>query len=49
MHNFLSTSKLCDKDYKVIFDKSKYVIENVCDGNTLFVRNKCANVYYSYK
>ncbi|KAH9687354.1 Integrase catalytic domain-containing protein [Citrus sinensis] len=44
-HNLISISQLCDKGYKVIFDKFSCVIENSCDGKTLFVGNKCGNVY----
>ena len=44
-HNLLSISQLCDKGYRVIFDESKCVIENECDGKVLFVGNKCVNVY----
>ena len=41
-HNLISISQLCDKGYKVVFDKSKCVI---CDGKILFVENKYGNVY----
>ncbi|KAH9698134.1 hypothetical protein KPL71_023896 [Citrus sinensis] len=44
-HNLLSISQLCDKGYRVIFDESKCVIENACDGKVLFVGNRCVNVY----
>ncbi|KAH9754083.1 hypothetical protein KPL71_015319 [Citrus sinensis] len=44
-HNLLSISQLCDKGYRVIFDDSKCVIENACDGKVLFVGNRCVNVY----
>ena len=44
-HNLLSISRLCDKGYRVIFYKSKCVIENACDGKVLFVGNRCVNVY----
>ncbi|KAH9792587.1 Integrase catalytic domain-containing protein [Citrus sinensis] len=44
-HNLISISQLCDKGYKVIFDKLSCVIENSCDGKTLFVGNRCGNVY----
>ncbi|KAH9679831.1 hypothetical protein KPL71_026290 [Citrus sinensis] len=44
-HNLISISQLCDKGYKVIFDKFSCVIENSCDGKTLFVGNRCGNVY----
>ncbi|KAH9763753.1 hypothetical protein KPL70_001275 [Citrus sinensis] len=44
-HYLLSISQLCDKGYRVIFDESKCVIENACDGKVLFVGNRCVNVY----
>ena len=44
-HNLLSISQLCGKGYKVIFDKTRCVIENACDGKILFVGNRCVNVY----
>ena len=44
-HNLISISQLCDKVYKVIFDKFSCVIENSCDGKILFVGNRCSNVY----
>ena len=41
-HNLLSISQPCDKGYKVIFDESKCVIKNACDGKVLFVgKNMC--------
>ena len=43
--NLLNISQLCDKCYKVVFYKIRYVIENACDGQILFVENKCVNVY----
>ena len=44
-HNLLNISQLYDKCYKVVFYKTRYVIENACDGQILFVENKCVNVY----
>ena len=44
-HNLISISQLCDKGYKVAFDKSRCVIENACDGKILFMGNRCSNVY----
>ena len=41
----LSISQLFDKGYRIIFDESKCVIENACDGKILFVGNRCVNVY----
>ena len=48
-HNLLSISQLCDKWYRVIFDKIKYVIENACDDKVLFVRKRCINVMHRYR
>ena len=31
-HNLISISQLCDKSYKVTFDKTRCVIENACDN-----------------
>ena len=47
-HNLLSISQLCDKGYKVIFNKSKCVIENTCDGKLLFIGKRCINLYTIY-
>ena len=44
-YNLISISQLCDKDYKIIFDKTRCVIENACDSKILFVGNGCGNVY----
>ena len=44
-HNLFSISQLCDKRYRVIFDKTICVMENACDGKVLFVRKRCVNVY----
>ena len=44
-HNLLSISQLCDKGYKVVFYKTRCIIENACDGKILFVENRCVNVY----
>lgn len=44
-HNLISISQLCDKGYKVAFDKSRCVIENARDGKILFMGNRCGNVY----
>ena len=44
-HNLISISQLCDKGYKVIFDKLRCVIENACDGKILFIGNRFGNVY----
>ena len=43
-HNLTSISRLCNKGYKVIFDKTISVIEHACDSRVLFVENKCGNV-----
>ena len=44
-YNLIKISQLCDKGYKVVFDKSRCVIENACDDKILFVGNRCGNVY----
>ena len=44
-HNLISINQLCDKGYKIIFDKSKCAIEDACDDKILFVGNRCSNVY----
>ena len=44
-HNLISISQLCDKGYKVVFNKSRCVIENACDEKILFIGNRCGNVY----
>ena len=36
---------MCDKGYKVVFDKNRCVIENACDAKILFVGNKWVNIY----
>ncbi|KAH9697749.1 Integrase catalytic domain-containing protein [Citrus sinensis] len=47
-HNLISISQLCDKGYKVIFDKFSRVIENSCDGKIIFVGNRCVDDYSGY-
>ena len=44
-YNLLTISQLCGKCYKVIFDKTKYVIENACDDKVLFIGKRCINMY----
>ena len=44
-HNLLIMSQLCDKDFKVTFDKSMCYITNICDDRTLIVGHKHENVY----
>ena len=44
-HHLINISQLYDKGYKVVFDKSKCIIENACDGKILFIENRCGNVY----
>lgn len=46
-HNLLIISQLCDKGYRVIFNKLKCGIENACDYKTLFVGKECVNAYIS--
>jgi hypothetical protein len=33
----LSISQLCDKDYKVIFDKNEFIITNALNNQILFI------------
>ena len=35
-HNLLSISQLCDRGNRVIFEKSKCIIENINSNKTLF-------------
>ena len=46
-HNLPGSSQLCDKGCRVIFYKTKCVIENACNGKVFFffVRKRCDNVY----
>ena len=44
-HNLISISQLCDKSYKVVFDKSRCIIESACDGKILSIGNRCGNIY----
>ena len=43
--DLLSISQLCDKYFRVIFDKNNCIIENVSDIKVLFVGNRDNNVY----
>ena len=44
-HNLCSISQLCDKGFRIIFDKNNCIIENVSDRKVLFVGNRDNNVY----
>lgn len=44
-HNLLSISQLCDKGYRVIFESSKCLIENVCNNEVVFFGDRSENVY----
>jgi hypothetical protein len=44
-HNLISISQLCDKDYKVIFDKNECIITNALNNQILFIASKHGNVY----
>ena len=44
-HNLLSISQLCDKGYRVVFESSRCLIENVIDGKLLFIGDRNSNVY----
>ena len=37
-HNLLRINQLSNKGYRVIFNKTKCVIKNACDGKILFVK-----------
>ena len=47
-HNLLSISQLCDKGYRVIFESSKCLIENVCNNEVVFFGDRSENVYTIY-
>ena len=44
-HDLLSLSKLCDKGFRVVFDKNNCIIENASDRKVLLVGNRDDNVY----
>ena len=44
-HDLLSISQLCDKGFRVVFDKNNCIIENASDRKVLFVGNRDDNVY----
>ncbi|RVW95596.1 hypothetical protein CK203_039084 [Vitis vinifera] len=44
-HNLLSTSQLCDKGFKVIFEASHCIIKDIQNDKTIFMGHKCDNVY----
>jgi hypothetical protein len=44
-HNLISISQLCDKDYKVIFDKNECIITNALNNQILFIASRHGNVY----
>ena len=44
-HNLCSISQLCDKGFRVVFDKNNCIIENANDRKILFVGNRDDNVY----
>ena len=43
-YNLLSISQLCDKGYKINFEKDKYFISD-CTDNIIYTENRIANVY----
>ena len=43
-YNLLSISKLCDKGYKINFEKDKCFISD-CTNNIIYTGNRIANVY----
>ena len=44
-HDLLSISQLCDKGFRIVFDKKNCIIENASDRKILFVGNRDGNVY----
>ena len=44
-HNLISISQLCDKNYKVIFDKNKCIITHALNDKILFIASRHENVY----
>jgi hypothetical protein len=44
-HNLISISQLCDKDYKVIFDKNECIITYALNNQILFIASRHGNVY----
>jgi len=44
-HDLLSVSQLCDKGFRIVFDKKNCIIENASDRKILFVGNRDGNVY----
>jgi hypothetical protein len=44
-HNLISISQLCDKDYKIIFDKNECIITNSLNNQILFIASRHGNVY----
>ena len=44
-HNLLSISYLCDKDYRVVSESSKYLIEDACSKEVIFIGDRKDNVY----
>ena len=43
-YNLLSISQLCDKGYRINFEKDKYFISDY-SNNVIYTRNRIANVY----
>ena len=44
-HDLLSISQLCDKGFRVVFDKNNCMIENASDRKVLLVGNEDDNMY----
>jgi hypothetical protein len=44
-HNLISISQLCDKDYKVIFDKTECIISDALTNKILFIASRHGNLY----
>ena len=44
-HNLLSISQLCDKGFKVIFEASHCIINDIQNDKSIFMGHRCDNVY----
>ena len=44
-HNLLSISQLCDKDFKVIFKASHYIIKDIQNNKIIFTGHRNNNIY----
>ena len=44
-HNLLSISQLCDKEWKVVFESSKYEVININSNKTILTGHRQGNIY----